>query len=67
MIRLLTIVGTLAMLLVAGGIFVHHVHFIEQSVRFMPGILAELLIGFVLGISVLFFEKLFIKVTKRQK
>ena len=63
-IRLLTIVGTLAMLLVAGGIFVHNVQVIEQSLHFMPLILAELLTGLLLGALVLLLEKLYMKVKK---
>ncbi len=64
-IRLLTIIGTLAMLLVAGGIFVHNVHFIHQSLLFMPSMLAELVTGLAIGILVLFFEKLFIKIKNK--
>lgn len=65
-IRLLTIVGTFAMLLVAGGIFVHNVRFIEQSIHFMPIILAEFLTGLLLGTLLLLFEKLFIKIKNKQ-
>lgn len=66
-VRLLTIVGTFAMLLVAGGIFVHHIHFIEQSLHFMPLLVAELLTGLAVGLIVLFFEKLFIKLKGNRK
>ncbi|MFT6984820.1 MAG: putative DNA repair protein MutK [Psychromonas sp.] len=64
-IRLLTIVGTLAMLLVAGGIFVHNVHFIELSLHFMPILLAEFLTGLLLGTLLLLFENLFVKIKNR--
>lgn len=63
-IRLLTIVGTLAMLIVAGGIFIHNIHMLEQYLHFMPIMLAELLTGLLLGSFILFFEKLFIKIKK---
>ncbi len=61
-IRSLTIIGTIAMLLVAGGIFVHNVHQIHDALHFMPNILAELLTGLVVGLIALMLEKLFMKV-----
>ncbi len=48
-IRLLSVVGTLAMLLVAGGIFVHNVHALHEFLGFMPAILGELLVGLMVG------------------
>ncbi|MBL1243702.1 MAG: DUF808 domain-containing protein [Sulfurimonas sp.] len=48
-IRVLTFLGTLAMFLVAGGIFLHNVVYIHHTLAFMPSILGELLFGFVLG------------------
>ncbi len=60
-IKVLTVVGTLAMLLVAGGIFVHNVHQIHDLLHSLPTLLAELLVGFVLGGIVLALEKLVMK------
>ncbi len=51
-IRLLTVVGTLAMLLVAGGIYVHNIHQIHDVLHFLPVIVTELLVGFVIGVVV---------------
>jgi hypothetical protein len=48
-IKSLTVIGTIAMLLVAGGIFVHNVHFIHELVHMIPFIFGELLIGFIVG------------------
>ena len=48
-IRVLTFLGTLAMFLVAGGIFLHNVVYLHHMLAFMPSILGELLFGFVLG------------------
>lgn len=48
-IKALSIIGTLAMLLVAGGIFVHHVHAIHEFFHHWPSILAELFVGLVVG------------------
>jgi len=61
-IRLLTVVGTLAMLLVAGGIYVHNLHVIHETLAFMPSLLAELLVGLMVGSVVLGVEKLVMKV-----
>jgi len=48
-INALTVIGTLAMLLVAGGIFIHNSHFIHEMVHGIPFILGDLIIGFVIG------------------
>ena len=61
-IRLLTVVGTLAMLLVAGGIYVHNIHQIHDALHFMPAVLTELLVGLVVGVTAVIVVKLFAKV-----
>jgi len=48
-IRALTIIGTFAMLLVAGGIFMHNIHQIHSLLHFMPSMLGELLTGIFVG------------------
>ena len=48
-IRSLTVIGTIAMLLVAGGIFIHNIHWLHNALHSMPSIVAELLIGFWVG------------------
>jgi predicted DNA repair protein MutK len=49
-ITALTVIGTIAMLLVAGGIFVHNSHFIHDFVGGIPFIFGELLVGFIIGV-----------------
>ena len=49
-IRSLAVIGTIAMLLVAGGIFVHNVHAIHDVVSGIPSLLGELLVGTIVGI-----------------
>lgn len=61
-IRILAVVGTFAMLLVSGGIFVHNVHFIHDTFASLPSILGELLVGTIVGILAVMFVKLFLKV-----
>ena len=48
-IRALTVIGTFAMLLVAGGIFMHNVHQIHEILHFMPTLLGELFVGLLIG------------------
>ena len=61
-IKALTFIGTIAMLLVAGGIFMHNVHDIDDTLHLLPGVVAELLVGIVVGMVALVAEKLFMKV-----
>ena len=49
-IKSLTVIGTIAMLLVAGGIFIHNSHFFHDLVHGIPFIFGDLLIGFVIGV-----------------
>lgn len=48
-IKSLTVIGTIAMLLVAGGIFVHNWHALHEMLHFMPSLLADLLVGAMVG------------------
>lgn len=52
-IKGLSIAGTLAMILVAGGIFVHNIHFIHDLVHTLPSILGEFIVGLLVGIAAL--------------
>lgn len=52
-IKILAVVGTLAMLYVAGGIYVHNVHQIHEWLHFLPSFLAEFLVGIIAGIFAL--------------
>ena len=52
-IRGLEVIGTLALLLVSGGIFVHNIDAIHELVHSMPPLLAEFLCGLVIGLIVL--------------
>lgn len=61
LIRALTVLGTVAMVLVAGGIYVHNVHFVHDLVHSLPSILGELLVGLVVGFAALLVFKLVMK------
>jgi predicted DNA repair protein MutK len=49
LIKLLAVVGTIAMLLVGGGMFVHNIQEIHDFLHALPIILAELLMGLIVG------------------
>ena len=61
-IKALTVIGTIAMLLVAGGIFSHNSHFIHELVVNIPFIFGDLLVGLVIGVLALGTMMLFKKV-----
>lgn len=52
-IKLLGFIGTIALLLVSGGIFVHNIEYLHHFLEQLPIVVKELLIGFAGGIIVL--------------
>lgn len=52
-IRLLGIIGTIAMLLVGGGMFVHNIEAVHHLLHALPGLLAELLVGLSVGLIII--------------
>lgn len=65
-VRTLAVVGTFAMILVTGGIFVHNLEFVHHLVQGLPSILGEFLVGLAVGIVVLFLVQI-IKLVFRKK
>ena len=61
-IRVLTFFGTLAMFLVAGGIFMHNLHQLHELLYFMPSILGELFLGGIIGFIAVTLQILFLKI-----
>ena len=57
-IKSLSVIGTIALLLVSGGIFVHNIHFLHGIFNNIPSIIVEFIIGLLAGIVVLFFIKI---------
>lgn len=49
-IRLLNIVGTIALILVAGGIFAHNIDFLHHLLPQVPSIIKEIAYGIVVGL-----------------
>jgi uncharacterized protein len=64
-IKAMGIIGTLALLLVSGGIFVHNIEFLHHLLPdVIPGIIQEFLVGLVVGFLVLSLVVLIQKVFK---
>ena len=52
-IRTLGIIGTIAMLLVGGGMYLHNIEVVHHALEFMPSLSAELVLGLLVGSIVL--------------
>jgi predicted DNA repair protein MutK len=66
-IKSLSVIGTIALILVAGGICIHNIHFIEELLGSLPSIIAEFIVGLLVGFTSLTFFKLFNYVFLRKK
>lgn len=66
-IKSLTVIGTIALLLVAGGIFVHYIPFFHHLATKIniPSIIKEFVLGLVLGLIVLGIVNLFKKLFRK--
>jgi len=66
-IKSLAVIGTLAMLLVAGGIYVHHIQYLHDLLHGFPSIVAELIVGLLVGLMALSILKISSKVARKTK
>lgn len=64
LVKSLSVIGTIALLLVSGGIFRHNIHFLHDLLENIPSLLADLLLGLVVGIIVVLLANLGKKVWK---
>ncbi len=48
-IKTLSVIGTIALVIVSGGIFVHNLHFLHDYMPHLPVILNEMIVGLVVG------------------
>lgn len=62
LIQILAVVGTLAMLLVGGGMFVHNIHQIHDFFGAIPVIITELIMGMIVGFLTYLIIELFYKI-----
>lgn len=51
-IKSLSVIGTIALLLVSGGIFVHNIDYIHHLLPSLPSVLKEFLVGLLAGVLV---------------
>jgi predicted DNA repair protein MutK len=58
------VIGTLAMILVAGGIFSHNIPFFHHTLEPLPTILGDFIAGFLVGLVALFVFNVFLKIFK---
>ena len=65
LIQLLAIVGTLAMLLVGGGMFVHNIPQIHDFFHAIPSVVSELIMGLIVGLIAFLGVKLFLKIKSK--
>ncbi|MCA0931655.1 DUF808 domain-containing protein [Lutimonas saemankumensis] len=65
LIKLLAVIGTIAMLLVGGGMFVHNIKEVHDFLHALPMIVSELLVGLVVGFIAYFLVEGFKKLIKR--
>ncbi|MEQ8217007.1 MAG: DUF808 domain-containing protein [Arenibacter sp.] len=61
-IKSLSVIGTIALVLVAGGIFVHNLEFLHHWLETLPAIVGEFLAGLVIGFLCLLLVMVFKKV-----
>ena len=65
-IKSMSIIGTIALLLVSGGIFSHNIDFFHHLLESWPSIIKEFLIGLGVGIAVLVLIKLVKKIFSKK-
>ncbi|WP_310377586.1 DUF808 domain-containing protein [Flavobacterium sp.] len=65
-IKSLSVIGTIALILVAGGIFVHNINFLHHILPQLPSILKEFCIGLIIGLLVLGIVNIFKKGIKKK-
>ncbi len=66
-IKSLSVIGTIALILVAGGIFVHNIDYFHHFLPALPSIVVEFIVGLVVGLVSLVIVQSFSKVRKAVK
>jgi predicted DNA repair protein MutK len=66
-IKILAVVGTIALILVAGGIFIHNIDYFHHWLPAWPSILKEAIFGIVVGLVVVSIVTVIKKVIKSSK
>ncbi|WP_442588804.1 DUF808 domain-containing protein [Pedobacter sp. AW31-3R] len=66
-IKILAVVGTIALILVSGGIFVHNIEFLHHLYPALPSIVKEFALGLIVGIVVVAIVSLGKKIFSKAK
>ncbi|WNH11655.1 DUF808 domain-containing protein [Thalassobellus suaedae] len=64
-IKGLSVIGTLALLLVAGGIFVHNIDFLHHFLEMLPSFIRDFIVGLGVGFFVFILVKVFVFLNKK--
>ncbi len=64
-IRSLSVIGTIALLLVAGGIFVHEIEFFHHFLENIPSFIRDFIVGFGVGLMAFLLLKTFVFIKKK--
>ena len=57
-IKSLSVIGTIALILVAGGIFTHNIEILHHFIEFIPGMIKDFITGLIVGLLALYVFKL---------
>ncbi|KAA5822422.1 DUF808 domain-containing protein [Algibacter amylolyticus] len=63
-IRSLSVIGTIALLLVAGGIFVHNIDFLHHFLETIPSFIRDFIVGLLVGLAAFIAVKIFMGIKK---
>ena len=66
-IKSLSIIGTVALILVAGGIFTHNIEFLHHFLEVLPSILKDFIVGLLVGFMALLMVNLFKGIIRKKK
>jgi len=66
-IKSLSVIGTIALILVAGGIFTHNIDFFHHFMEEMPSFIKDFIVGLLVGLITLLIIKFFEKILKAVK
>jgi len=66
-IKSLSVIGTIALLLVAGGIFVHEIDFLHHFLETIPGFIRDFIVGLLVGFLAFLLMKTFKFLFKKKK
>lgn len=64
-IKSLSVIGTIALLLVSGGIFVHNLEFLHHFLEVLPSFVKDFIVGVIVGLAAFFIVQIFKALRKK--